>query len=192
MSKLSARFGFTLTELLVILAILSLVWTASIPGMTHLMARNLAMTNTRSLLGAIHFTRYQAVARQRIVTLCPMQGEGQCGGNWHEGLVSFVDLNANGRMDAEDRLLADFAPIQRGRLAWRSFRRRPWLQMTPLGTTNFQNGNFVYCNENQDPRYARQLVINLQGRARESRDTNGDGIVEDRQGQQLVCPRREN
>ena len=179
--------GFTLVELLVALALLSLIWSTAIPGMRHLLQGNLSLANTNALIGAIHFSRYQAVSRGQLVTLCPMETPGICGGEWHQGQVSFIDRNANGRMDAEDQLLRRFRPIRRGTLVWRSFRRRPWLQMTPLGTTNSQNGNFVYCSEDLDPRHARQIVINLQGRPRQSRDTDMDGIVEDRHGRDLTC-----
>ena len=59
--------------------------------------------------------------------------------------------------------------------------------MTGNGYTHFQNGNFVYCPADGDLRYARQLVINVQGRARTSQDVDHDGFVEDRLGRHLTC-----
>ena len=59
--------------------------------------------------------------------------------------------------------------------------------MTGEGFTNYQNGNFTYCPPDGDLRFARQLVINVQGRVRMGHDTDGDGIVEDRRGKDVRC-----
>ncbi len=72
-------------------------------------------------------------------------------------------------------------------LKWRAFRNRQYLQMTPSGFTNYQNGNFVYCSQDQDLRFARQIVLNMQGRVKKSYDRNNDGLVEDRYGRHLRC-----
>ena len=59
----------------------------------------------------------------------------------------------------------------------------------PSGLTDWQNGNFLYCPQGGDPRFARQIVINAQARVRHARDSDGDGIVEDARGRPVTCPR---
>jgi len=74
------------------------------------------------------------------------------------------------------------------RVYWRSFRNRSYLQINATGLTNWQNGHLLYCPANGDVHFARAVIINAQGRVRNAADSNGDGIVEDANGDPLVCP----
>jgi type IV fimbrial biogenesis protein FimT len=100
----------------------------------------------------------------------------------------FTDQNNNRALDAADRIISylDF-PYEGSTLKWRSFKNRQYLQMTAMGFTNYQNGNFVYCSRDQNPAHARQVVLNLQGRVKKAFDRNGDGIIEDQYNKPLRC-----
>jgi type IV fimbrial biogenesis protein FimT len=103
-------------------------------------------------------------------------------------VILFTDHNSDARLNGKDFLVerirkADF----NGTLKWRAFRNRQYLQMTPFGYTNYQNGNFVYCPSDGDLHFARQIVINVQGRARVLHSRNDDGIMTDRRGKPLKC-----
>ena len=115
----------------------------------------------------------------------------RCGrrNTWHNGALVFLDRNANGRFDGSDVLLRRIPRLGEGeRFYWRSFRNRSYLMIRPSGLTDWQNGNLLYCPASGDPRFARQIVINAQGRVRHARDSDGDGIVEDAQGRAVDCP----
>lgn len=180
--------GFTLVELLVCLAIVAFLALQATPGIAEWRARKAADAVMREMLNAVDMARAHAVAGNVMVTLCRSDDGKACRGNWRDGSILFTDANGNRVVDEDDRLLFRLAPMQAdGTLEFRSFQNRQYLQLTPRGFTNYQNGNFTYCPANGDARLARQLIISLSGRTRLARDTDGDGIVEDSQGKPVSC-----
>jgi|TARA_B100001971_G_C18245198_1_gene573742 type IV fimbrial biogenesis protein FimT len=180
--------GFTLIELLITMAVAAITLGFALPSLLHIMERNHATVSVNWLIGSIVYTRHAAIIKRTTVTLCPSLDGALCGGHWHDGTIAFTDHNADAKLNGEDQLLQKFnSPTNGSTIRWRAFRNRQYLQMTQMGFTNFQNGNFVYCSEGRDPRYSRQIVINVQGRPRQARDRDGDGIVEDRRGRPLRC-----
>ena len=183
--------GLTLVELLTTLAVAGILVATASGGAAHLVDQHRAGAAVNQMLGAIRFARHAAVAHRSPATLCPADG-GTCGrrNTWHNGALVFLDENANGRFDGGDALLRRLPPLGEGdRFYWRSFRNRSYLMIRPSGLTDWQNGNFLYCPQGGDPRYARQIVINAQARVRHARDSDGDGIVEDARGRPVRCPR---
>lgn len=178
----------SLVELLITLTIFLIVLGYSLPSFTHLLEANRAASAINWILGAIQYTRHTAVVLNTMTTICPSRDGAACGGKWHDGTIVFTDFNADARLNGKDRVLKRLHyPGKGSTLKWRAFKNRQYLQMTPWGFTNFQNGNFVYCAANRDPRYSRQIVINRQGRVRKSYDRNGDGLVDDSRGKKLRC-----
>jgi len=180
--------GFSLVEAVVCMALVSILLGYAFPSLNDMLKRSEATSAINWLVTTVAFTRHAAITRGVTVTLCPSKDGTTCGGHWHEGVIIFTDANRDRTIDSKDKLLhrARF-PVDGATLTWHSFRNRQYLQMRGDGFTNYQNGNFVYCPGDKDSRFARQLVINMQGRARTSSDIDGDGIVEDRRGRDLTC-----
>lgn len=160
--------GFTLMELLVWFGISMACINLALPGLQRLLHRSQATAQITWLVTAVHYTRHAAIQHRATVTLCPSKVAGKgCNGQWHEGLLVFIDRNRDGRFNQKDQVLSRQPALNTaGTIRWRSFRNRPYLQMTEAGHTNYQNGNFIYCSNTGDPRLARRIVINVQGRAR--------------------------
>lgn len=183
-----AVHGLTLLELLVALSIAAVLVTLAVPGLSEMVQHKRGDLVIRRLNQAIELARISAVSYGEVVTLC-RSGDGQeCGGTWEQGLLVFRDP------DADRRLVDDQQPVayldlggSRGRIFWRAFGSRQYLQFTPLGFTRNQNGNFTYCPDAGDLRQARQLIVNRAGRTRRALDTDGDGIAEDSRGRPLRC-----
>jgi Tfp pilus assembly protein FimT len=111
-----------------------------------------------------------------------------CEGDWEKGLIAFSDRNKDALINGDDRIINYITALPvTGTFTWRSFRRRPYLQMTELGHTNFQNGNFVYCPAHQPLSAPRQIIVNVQGRVRLNRRRNSAGVVVDSRGRPLRC-----
>jgi type IV fimbrial biogenesis protein FimT len=68
--KASTTDGFTLIELMVTLAVAAILVAMAAPSFRTLLASNRLSTQTNELVGAITFTRSEAVKRGRNVTLC--------------------------------------------------------------------------------------------------------------------------
>ena len=188
MRRRHAQTGLTLSELLAALAVAALLAGAAVPAMSTLTTRAKADAALEQLSRTIQFTRHQAITRRATATLCP-GGETVCGrrDSWHQGAMVFLDANANGDRDAGEEILHRLPRLEGIRVRWRSFRNRKSLSMRPDGTTDWQPGNMVVCPIDGDAKHARQLIVNAQGRVRFSRDTDGDGIVEDARGRPVSC-----
>ena len=183
--------AFTLVELLICLVIMALITGYMVPSMGPMVERSRAASAINWIVTAVIFTRDAAITREQTVTLCPSASGHSCGGKWYDGAIAFTDANMDTHINGDDHLLRRFVfPVKGATLSWHAFRNRQYLQMTAEGFTNYQNGNFIYCPPDNDPRFARQLVINMQGRSRLSIDKNDDGIVDDRRGHDLTCARQ--
>ncbi|MEX2367133.1 MAG: GspH/FimT family pseudopilin [Pseudohongiellaceae bacterium] len=180
--------GFSLTEILVSITIVVILLSTAMPDLSQWREKNATDQTIDELRGAISMTRSSAVTYNTIVTLCRSNDGEHCQGSWNDGSIIFIDHNADHVLNGDDRLLYRTSPISiNGTITFNSFRNRQYLQMTPRGATNFQNGNFTYCPANGDLRLARQIIVSLSGRSRLARDLDGDGIAEDSQGRPLDC-----
>lgn len=190
--KLATRHkfrGYSLVELLIVMAIVGITMNYAFPSMTKLYRRSQATAMINWVVGTIHYTRHAAINYRITATICPsIDSESGCGGEWHDGVIVFLDHNRDARINGKDSILSHFKPsVQNGTLKWRSFKNKKYLQITEHGYTNFQNGNFVYCSDSRDRKLARQLVINVQGRVRLINRRNEDGVSLDRKNNPLKC-----
>lgn len=182
--------GVTLAEMLIALAAGALLMAVALPSFDNLFERERAGSAINRMLGAVQFTRAAAVSHRVTAALCP-GAEDRCGrrNTWHDGALAFLDPNGNGRRDTGEEILMRLPPLAPGhRMYWRAFRNRTALVFRPSGLTDWQSGNILYCPPDGDPTLARQVILNVQGRARRAVDTDGDGIVEDASGRPVRCP----
>ncbi len=182
----SLNRGLTLVELLIALAVLSILSFIAIPGLSSFIEKQRAETAMRQMAGLVRMARNEAVATRHPTTLCPSVDGRQCSSNWNRGVLLFTDDNQNSEVDTGDkvvRYLPEF--LEQGDLSWRSLRNKVQFDIRglPRGTV----GSFVYCPASKDQTIARSLVINFQGRIRPGRDSNGDGIRETGSHKNISC-----
>ncbi len=183
--------GFTLIELISVLAIVSILLGMAVPAVSNIKDRSEATSRVNWIIGAVNFTRHAAISYKTTATLCPLLVENNhisCGRTWHQDLMVFADKNQDGKFNGKDYVIQKVPALaHQGSIKWRSFRNRQYLQITSQGYTNFQNGNFTYCSLDQNPKLARQVVVNVQGRARVTHYQDDQGIRLDRKGKVLRC-----
>lgn len=179
--------GLTLVELIVVISVSGILLTLAAPSMTEFVTRNSVTTRINQLVHTIHMARQSAIFRNRIVTLCRSDNGTNCQGQWHEGMLLFVDSNNDRTLDEDEELIYRFPALRDGDLLfWRAFRNRQYLLMTPRGFTAYQNGTFTYCPK-EGLEYAKAIIINAAGRLKLSKDKNADGIDEGANGRPLRC-----
>ena len=183
--------GYTLIELVSALAVVGILIGYAVPTMSNIYSRSEATTRVNWVIGAVNFTRHAAISQKTMATLCPMEKVGttiRCGKKWSGNLMVFADKDQNGKFGGKDKLIETIRALTpHGTIKWRSFRNRQYLQITAHGYTNFQNGNFTYCSPDQDPTLSRQIVVNVQARARVIHAKDDQGVRLDRKGKILRC-----
>jgi type IV fimbrial biogenesis protein FimT len=180
--------GITLLEILIALAISGMLLVAGLPSYRAWLASTATGSLERQYLGLLALGRETAVLQRSMVSLCGSRSGESCDGHWEAGAVLFVDRDADANLDAEDEVLRVISgQADRVSVRWKSFRNKPYLQLTSLGFTNNQSGNFTFCPMGLDSGAGRQLIVNTTGRARWAKDLDGDGLVEDAEGRPLRC-----
>ncbi|MDA1369457.1 MAG: GspH/FimT family pseudopilin [Proteobacteria bacterium] len=180
--------GFTLIELLIVMFVMALLASVSLPDFSAMLENKRSDTTIKRLAQGIEFARVSAITTGSLVTLCRSSDGTECGGNWQEGILIFTDSNGDRVINHQDRILRHltFAGLP-GTLRWRAFQNRQYLQITSQGFTRYQNGNFTYCPSPNQLQFARQLIINRSARVRFAMDSDGDGFREDSRGRRIDC-----
>ena len=174
---------------MVTLAVAGVLMSIALPEFADLAANQRAAARINSVSAAIHTARELAISHNRAMTLCPGQGP-VCGGadEWREGMLIFADDDGDRHLDDGEFAGARLPALDAGEtIVWRSFGNRNFLRFRADGISDWQAGNFQYCPADGDARFARQLILNAQGRPRHAFDSDGDGIREDARGRPLVC-----
>lgn len=169
--------GFTLIELMVSLTILATLLSAGVPAMTKFFQRNQANTMIGEVRTLVALTRESAVRHGCLATLCPSEDSLSCSSNTQAPLMVFSDCNGNRVIDDNDQLYRTMGSLpDNSDLRWSFFPRYKYIQMTPQGRSNEQNGTLIYCPASGENTHIRALIISKSGRTRYAKDTDGDDI----------------
>ena len=106
----SAR-GFSLAELMVVLAIAAVLISVALPDIRSLIRRHQLDAAVTDLFNAVDLLRSEAIARGARVHMVPAQ-EG--GASWRAGWVVFVDRDGDGRPGRGDDIIAMHGPVPDG------------------------------------------------------------------------------
>lgn len=99
--------GFTLLELLVVLALLGWLATLSLPSMAALLLRRQVQAAAEALVADLRLARSEAIKRVTTVAVCASSDGLNCAATaaWVDGWLVFVDRDGNRRRDANEELL---------------------------------------------------------------------------------------
>ena len=175
--------GLTLIELMISIAIMSILITAVGPMVRDILIQNRLIGQINELSAVVQLARHSAINEQVTSIICPSSDFTTCNLNWDLPKMVFLDLDGNGVRDANEELLGGTS------------RSVSNYNLTgPAGIISFQgNGatatpsTLLLCHESNEAQFARAITISLQGRVRVSQDTNNDGIYETNAGANLSC-----
>lgn len=171
--------GVSLIELLVTIAIISILAAIALPSYSYTIRGNRISTQTNDLLGAINFARNESITRSRGVTICAADtSEGavptacSSGSAWGTGWMVFVDDTASPTADPPTAVVA--SSILRtwvgnpnnvltvaGGQSFIRFNPRGMANSNPAPTVTFTLKPISGCRNQQQ----RQIDINSLGRS---------------------------
>lgn len=181
--------GYTLIELVMVLCIVTILFSLALPAFASVMRHVQGETVINSLAGAFQLARSTAISQRKAVVLCPKADAQTCGSDWTLGALVFADPDGNRILEDGNKLLADIAPPPHGsQLKMKAALNKQYLRFMGNGMLENTAGSLVYCPPNGSARDARNMIFTRNGRLRFGSDRNRDGILENAEGQPLGCP----
>lgn len=104
--------GFTIVELLVALAIASILLTVVAPGLRTFVNSNELVGVTNDFVGQLSLTRSEALKRKANAIICKSGGGTTCvtTGTWDSGWIMFADIDGSGGWTAGDVVFRSYTP----------------------------------------------------------------------------------
>ena len=165
--------GFTLLEMLIVLAISALLLSVAVPSLSSIIDSIKLSSATNVFLSGLHLARSEAIKRNSRVVLCKTSDGVSCAvaGGWEQGWIVFHDANNNGTRESSERLIQRELPLSSSlRLTGNQYVAR-YVSFTPTGGTRlvggaFQAGTLTVCRYSPGGGEARQIILNAAGRPR--------------------------
>lgn len=103
----SRRGGFTIVELMVAVAVLSILVTLAVPTVRNVIANSYANGISNEFVAALNYARSEAVKRRSAITICSSANGSSCradgdANNWHRGWIVLngaTVLRSSGQLD---------------------------------------------------------------------------------------------
>jgi type IV fimbrial biogenesis protein FimT len=114
--------GYTLIELMSMLAVVSILVSIGLPMMNVFFDSNRMISNSNDLVAGLNIARSEAIKQQIRVTLCQSADTASCtgSGQWEDGWIVFQDPNGNATVDGGERILRLNAGVDGGQVTIRS------------------------------------------------------------------------
>lgn len=111
--------GFTLIELMAVVAVLAVTLSIAIPGMQRTISNTRLRTEASRLLSALNLARSEAIARNALVSVCPSafasDGIARCTRNYADGWIVFSNRDKDRVVDkASDEIIRVFSGLPPG------------------------------------------------------------------------------
>ncbi len=163
------RSGYSLYELLVTLAIATMLIVVGVPMLADSVARSRQSVEINALFHAIHLARKESIVRRRPVALCPSSDGERCvpGRDWTGGWILFVNEDGDQppALDDGEPILDRHTTSEGIRVT--ANRRGFTLRAIHRRATN---GTFVVCDAAGRIR-PKALVVSWTGRPRVTLET---------------------
>lgn len=185
LTPLARHSGLTLIELMIILIITGLLFSAGSSAVSNMMHRYQAASDIQSLQMAIQLTRSHAIL-SGTTTFCPLMNNS-CQRQWNNELTLFADPNRNRKLDHNEKIITTLSAVDPLQVL-RTYPKKA-IQFNASGFAGFNNGSFSYCRvQAPKQRIGAAFIISRIGRLRAGSDSNQDGLPETANGKNVPCP----
>ena len=157
--------GFTLTELLITLAIAGILAMIGAPAMSHLLARTQSATAEALVANNLRHARTAAVMKNSRVLMCPSTDGHHCrpDDDWQHGWIVARDADHDGQPDADAPIITSQAAMHAGTRIVTSIGRER-VVFHPNGSAAGSNARFTICHARE--RTGKAVIVANSGRVR--------------------------
>ena len=111
--------GFTLIELMTVVAVLAVTLSIAVPGMQRTISSTRPRTEASRLLSALVLARSEAVGRNSLVSVCPSafgsDGIARCSNSYADGWIVFSNRDKDRVVDkGSDEIIRVFSGLPSG------------------------------------------------------------------------------
>lgn len=154
--------GFSLIELLVTIAVSSIVLTVAVPSFKEIIENNRIITTTNILIASLGFARSEAVKSGISVSVSRLGATSQ---DWKDGWQVFQDVDGDGTLDGgTDTLLKTYDPIPAGFTLKTGANFADAMTYEASGLLKGLGDTFKLCDSDADITKAREITLNTVGR----------------------------
>ena len=156
------KSGFTLVELIIVLAIASILFGLAIPQMSQF-AQSARVTSSRNaIFTLLQLGRAQAVFKRSRVVVCPSLDGLRCSGGWDGGALVFRDGNNNRQRENNETIFSAMDPQSLSGVQVHGNRRL--VAFTPDGRSQGSNLSISFCIPGKAQ--GNSVVVSNAGRVR--------------------------
>ena len=160
--------GYTLLELVIVVALVGIVFSIAIPSMRVFTQNDRLVTNINLMVGHLAYARSEAVKRSQQVSVCVSNDSASCtGGDWEDGWIIYIDADGDSAFSGGEEILR----VQQALGGNNTVTTTLGNQVTYdyRGFTNAA-GTMLLCDDRSGD-FGKTLTITNTGRVRTSRDS---------------------
>jgi len=159
--------GFTLLELIITLAVMSILVTVGFPSFSSMLKTNAVNTERDNLFNSLVYARTEAIKRGETITICKSSDLIICDttATWTKGWIIFEDSNGNGVLLGETIMRVQETLKQEILL---SFDNGDFVTFDGLGKASDTNGTFSFSHSSGETDYDRTITLSTTGRSRKA------------------------
>ena len=189
------QLGFSLSELVIALAVLAILVSLAAPSFNDSMQNARLSSTYNNMIGALQLARSESVKRNLPVAVCARASDSNCGTDWNNGALVFVDDGAtSSALDADEVVLRILPQLEGGATVSAlgsatssgTFIQRSNIRFLSSGTSSWRGGGAIQFCDARGTENMRAMILNLGGDIRRARaDENGNIVTQ--WGQTLAC-----